>query len=144
MRDKIQIFFMDICDRINQIIEREGLSVASFARRIGAGDQTVRGIVAQRRNKPGYDLILKIAQTFEWLNINWLITGEGEMVDKKAEPNMANQTNECISNDSMLEFINYLREKDIKIEQLIEEKSMWKHKYLTLHEKESLRHSETN
>ncbi len=71
---------MDICDRINEIIKHENLNIASFARKIGIGDQTVRGVVAMRRNKPGFDFIMKIVQTFDWLNAHWLITGEGDMI----------------------------------------------------------------
>lgn len=122
---------MDICDRINQIIEQEGFTIASFARKIGVGDQTVRGVVIQRRNKPGYDFILKIAQTFEWLNIDWLITGQGDM-KVTGQPVSVSPTG--TPSGSLSEIVEYLREKDHKIEQLIEEKSMWKHKYLMLHE----------
>lgn len=104
---------MDICDRINLIIEKEGLTVASFARKIGTGDQTVRGCVVQRRNKPSYEFIAKIIQTFDWLNPRWFITGEGEMIMGKNEPQ-----------PSLDSLIQYLREKDDKIEKLIEEKTL--------------------
>lgn len=104
---------MDICDRINLIIEKEGLTVASFARKIGTGDQTVRGCVVQRRNKPSYEFIAKIIQTFDWLNPRWFITGEGEMIMPKNEPQ-----------PSLDSLIKYLREKDDKIEKLIEEKTL--------------------
>ncbi|MBQ7041256.1 MAG: hypothetical protein IJN66_00905 [Muribaculaceae bacterium] len=104
---------MDICDRINLIIEKEGLTVASFARKIGTGDQTVRGCVIQRRNKPSYEFIAKIIQTFDWLNPRWFITGEGEMIMPKNEPQ-----------PSLDSLIKYLREKDDKIEKLIEEKTL--------------------
>ena len=72
---------MNIIDRLQQVIEHEGLNVASFAKKIGVGDQTIRGIVIQKRNNPGYELIYKISQAFDWLNIEWLITGEGEMMN---------------------------------------------------------------
>lgn len=109
---------MDICERIKQLIEDQNMTIASFARKIGVGDQTVRGIVVQKRNKPGYDVILKIVQTFEWLNMEWLITGEGEM--RKAE--IKQQTYEKdTSNVNMGMFLEYLKEKDGKIEKLIEE-----------------------
>lgn len=109
---------MDICERIKQLIEDQNMTIASFARKIGVGDQTVRGIVVQKRNKPGYDVILKIVQTFEWLNVEWLITGEGEM--RKAE--IKQQTYEKdTSNVNMGMFLEYLKEKDGKIEKLIEE-----------------------
>ncbi len=113
---------MNIIDRLQQVIEHEGLNVASFAKKIGVGDQTIRGIVIQKRNNPGYELIYKISQAFDWLNIEWLITGEGEMIKSPKEGSISDE-------NPTKEIINYLREKDQKIEQLIEEKAVLKFKY---------------
>ena len=104
---------MEINDRINQIIEHEHLSVAAFARKIGIGDQTVRSVCVLRRNKPGFEFLSNLIQTFEWLDSKWLLTGEGSMVRKNcdaAEPRSGN---------SLIELIEYLREKDRRIEQLL-------------------------
>ena len=51
---------MDIIDRLQEIIDYAGLNVSSFAKKIGVVDQTIRGIVVQRRNKPGFDILAKI------------------------------------------------------------------------------------
>jgi polyhydroxyalkanoate synthesis regulator phasin len=59
---------------------------------------------------------VKILQTFDWLNAEWLITGKGEM--EKAE-SVANPDDL----QQLTELIKYLREKDEKIEKLIEEKT---------------------
>lgn len=113
---------MDIAERINQIIDREGLTVASFARKIGVGDQTVRSVCVLKRNKPGFEFLSNLIQTFEWLNAVWVLTGKGEMV-------LDSDRNERCSGDSVAELVKYLREKDEKIERLIEEKTTWKIKY---------------
>lgn len=113
---------MDIAERINQIIDREGLTVASFARKIGVGDQTVRSVCVLKRNKPGFEFLSNLIQTFEWLNPVWVLTGNGEMV-------LDSDRNERCSGDSVAELVKYLREKDEKIERLIEEKTTWKIKY---------------
>lgn len=69
-----------IFDRISQIIEIESNGVlAQFAKKIGSKDQTVRNIVVNRRSYPGYEILLKIIQSIDWLNPDWLITGRGEM-----------------------------------------------------------------
>lgn len=107
---------MDICERIKELIEDQKMTIASFARRIGVGDQTVRGIVVQKRNKPGYDVLLKIAQTFEWLDVEWLITGKGEMRKLVITP----EENEA-KNMNLSVFVDYLKKKDEKIERLLEE-----------------------
>lgn len=108
---------MDIIERLQKVIEYEGLTVSSFARRIGVGDQTVRGIVVQKRNKPGYDLIYRIAQTFEWLSIEWLITGNGEMVKTGGQSG----AEDVYHGISLKELVDYLKEKDRRIETLIRE-----------------------
>lgn len=113
---------MDIAERINQIIDREGLTVASFARKIGVGDQTVRSVCVLKRNKPGFEFLSNMIQTFEWLNPVWVLTGKGEMV-------IESDKNEGCRVDSVAELVKYLREKDEKIERLIEEKMTWKIKY---------------
>lgn len=111
---------MEIVERIQKIMEKEGLNVASFARRVGVVDQTIRGIVVQRRNKPGFDLIVRILQTFVWVNAEWLILGVGEM-SKSEQENVNNSEQHSIK-----DLVMYLKEKDVKIEKLIEEKTEFK------------------
>ena len=111
---------MEIVERIQKIMEKEGLNVASFARKVGVVDQTIRGIVVQRRNKPGFDLIVRILQTFVWANAEWLILGVGEM----SKPEQENVNNS--ERHSIKDLVMYLKEKDVKIEKLIEEKTEFK------------------
>ena len=74
----------NIFDRIRYIIEIEANgNIAAFARMVGVGDQTIRSIATYERNYPGYEVILRICQTFEWLSCEWLIMGIGEY--KKSE-----------------------------------------------------------
>ena len=113
---------MDIIDRLQEIIDYAGLNVSSFAKKIGVVDQTIRGIVVQRRNKPGLDILAKILQTFTWINAEWLITGKGEMIKQETTAKTENSP-------SLTELIQYLREKDLKIEKLIEEKTELKIKF---------------
>ena len=115
---------MEIIERIQQIIDHEKLNISSFAKKIGVVDQTIRGIVIQKRNKPGYDLIVKILQTFNWVDPEWLILGKGEI--QKANKD---KENSAYDTASLKELIDYLKEKDDKIEKLIEEKTELKIKY---------------
>lgn len=115
---------MEIIERIQQIIDHENLNISSFAKKIGVVDQTIRGIVIQKRNKPGYDLIVKILQTFNWVNPEWLILGKGEI--QRANKDTGNSVYDTAS---LKELIDYLKEKDDKIEKLIEEKTELKIKY---------------
>lgn len=114
--------FMDIIERLQKIIEHENLSVSAFARKIGVVDQTIRGIVVQKRNKPSFDMLVKILQTFNWLSAEWLIMGKGSM--EKTKP-----TEKTDDSQQLIEFMKYLREKDEKIELLIKEMTELKAKY---------------
>ncbi len=108
---------MDIIERLQEVINYEGITVSAFARKIGVVDQTIRGIVVQKRNKPSFDILEKIIQTFDWINAEWLLTGKGDMVKAKSCENKE------IYPPETFELIKYLREKDKKIEKLIEEKT---------------------
>ena len=114
--------FMDIIERLQKIIEHENLSVSAFARKLGVVDQTIRGIVVQKRNKPSFDMLVKILQTFDWLSAEWLIMGKGSM--EKTKP-----TEKTDDSQQLIEFMKYLREKDEKIELLIKEMTELKAKY---------------
>lgn len=103
---------MDVTERIQAIITTEGLTVATFARKIGIHDQTIRGIVVQRRNKPGFNVLSKIVLAFPTINSEWLLTGKGEMnIPQKA-------INKKISIE---ELVLYIKEKDEQIELLVKE-----------------------
>ena len=78
-------------------------------------------------------MIVKILQTFNWVNAEWLLLGVGDMV-KASDGGKQDNVENC----SMNELIHYLREKDIKIEKLIEEKTELKVLYELL-KKESAR-----
>lgn len=69
----------DIIDRIQYLIDTEGFTVGSFSKLIGVKDQTIRNSVVQRKNKPSYEVLSAICQSFEGLNARWLLTGKGEM-----------------------------------------------------------------
>lgn len=65
----------NIFDRIQYIIDREGLNISSFSKEIGVVDQTMRNILKRRSSKPGFDVLSKIIQKYAWVDARWLITG---------------------------------------------------------------------
>lgn len=103
------------------IMEHEKMSPAAFSRKIGVGDQTVRSVCVMRRNKPSFDFLSKVVQSFEWLDPFWLLTGEGLMYrPKNARSTGYDEVNK------LKDLIMYLKEKDGKIEKLIEENTALK------------------
>lgn len=129
---------MTINDRINQIIEAEHLTVASLARRLEIGDQTVRSVCVLHRNKPSFEFINKLIHAFEWLNPRWLITGEGEMrIPTNEGHDSPSNTTTSRDIESILEYMHekdirideYLKAKDQKIEDLLIESTTWRVRY---------------
>lgn len=66
-----------IHDRIKYAIEHEGHTVATFARKCGVPDSTLRNLLL-RENKPGYDLMVAIIKAIDkpWCDANWLLMGQ--------------------------------------------------------------------
>lgn len=65
----------NIFDRIQYIIDKEGLNISSFSKEIGAVDQTIRNILKRRGSKPGFEVLSKIIQRYAWVDARWLMTG---------------------------------------------------------------------
>lgn len=135
-------FFMNktdtINDRICTLIEYEGLSIAAFARKINIGDQTVRSVCILKRNRPSFEFITSIVQTYDWLNPKWLLTGEGPMINTDGEDASCKYKSTSFQNmrdllayvrERDVETAEFLREKDKKIEELLVESTEWRMKF---------------
>ncbi|SEF42871.1 hypothetical protein SAMN05216354_0387 [Xylanibacter ruminicola] len=63
-------------DRIKYMIEHEGHTVSSFARKCGVADSTIRSYMTEGR-KPNYDLIVTMIKAINqpWCDANWLVMG---------------------------------------------------------------------
>lgn len=68
-----------INERLSLLIKELGLNNNSFAKAIGVNPVVTFNIIEGRRTKPSFDLLEKIAFTFDNINIYWLIKGEGAM-----------------------------------------------------------------
>lgn len=81
--------YSTIQERIKLIAEKfyngniTAMSKATFISRT-----TINSIIGEKEVSPGYEVIRKLAELSS-LNLNWLITGEGEMLKEKA-PSIAN------------------------------------------------------
>lgn len=64
-----------VIDRISQIIEKEGITKSIFAKRLGISWTSANNIITGR-NVPSYENLVKIIETFEWVDANWLVMGE--------------------------------------------------------------------
>lgn len=70
---------MAINDRISDLIHQLQMNPNSFADTIGVKGTVIYNIIKGRRSKPSYDLLQKIMVTFDAINANWLLQGEGNI-----------------------------------------------------------------
>ena len=81
-------------DRFKQLLEEKGLTATKFAALIKVNASAMSHIL-NGRSKPGFDVLDKIAQAFPDVNLNWLISGKGELFnitpDKEKQAEVAVQ-----------------------------------------------------
>lgn len=65
----------NITDRIVKIMEKEGHTVSTFARKLGISWTSANNIVSGR-NAPNYKTIVKIIESFDNIDANWLVMGQ--------------------------------------------------------------------
>ena len=76
-----------INERINGIIEKEGHTIATFAKKIGVPWTTVKNIVSGR-NAPSYDIMVRIIEAVSWVDANYLVMGETTPTTQNANGNL--------------------------------------------------------
>lgn len=64
-------------ERLKIIVNKEDLTASLFADKIGVQRSSISHILSGR-NKPSLDFILKVVQTFDDVDINWLLNGKGK------------------------------------------------------------------
>lgn len=64
-----------ITDRIVKIMEKKGHTVSTFARKLGISWTSANNIVSGR-NAPNYETIVKIIESFDNIDANWLVMGQ--------------------------------------------------------------------
>lgn len=69
---------MDIKDRIKLIMEQEQMQSGAFAETIGVQQSTLSHVL-NGRNKPSLEVVTKIHQAYNQINLEWLLYGIGNM-----------------------------------------------------------------
>ena len=74
-------------ERLNEFIRSQGLTTIEFERKISASD----GVIRKIRNNTDIQSkwLVKIAENYPILDMNWLLTGEGSMYRSPAVMNEA-------------------------------------------------------
>lgn len=61
------------------IMDREKLTAGAFAESIGVAQATISHILGPRNKYPSTEVILRLHQRYNDVNLAWLLTGEGNM-----------------------------------------------------------------
>ena len=61
------------------IMDREKLTAGAFAESIGVAQATISHILGPRNKYPSTEVILRLHQRYNDINLEWLLTGQGEM-----------------------------------------------------------------
>ena len=104
-------------ERLNEFIRSQGLTTIEFERKISASDGVIRKSIRNNTDIQSKWLV-KIAENYPILDMNWLLTGEGSMYRSPAVMNEAPPPDRD-------EVVKLLREKvadQQKIIDLLEEK----------------------
>ena len=70
--------------RLEILMEKNQLSAAAFAERIGVQRSSVSHILS-KRNKPSLDFFLKIKERYPETDLNWIISGKKTKLTKKTK-----------------------------------------------------------
>lgn len=71
---------MEIKDRIKLIMDKENMIAGTFADSIGVQQSTLSHVI-NGRNRPSLDVVMKIHQRYGYINLEWLLYGNGEMMN---------------------------------------------------------------
>jgi len=72
-----------IGQRFTQLIQHLGLSKNAFAQSLDKTATVIQHLVDER-NKPGYDLLCKVFETYPNVSKDWLLLGQGSMLRGEA------------------------------------------------------------
>lgn len=112
--------------RLSAYLKSKGINNSEFGRLIGVSNAYISSI----RKSIQPDKVEKIANTFPDLNMKWLLTGEGNMLEELTEYSV--QSTQPTDNTAV--FLQLLKDKDAKIAELSEQVGMLKQQIITLQE----------
>lgn len=64
----------DVVERLQEWMDREGHNLNTFAKKTGVSYQTLANVM-DKRNKPSFDIIVKIVSACEGMTADWLMMG---------------------------------------------------------------------
>lgn len=96
-------------NRLRQIIEYYNISIRKFSSLISTNESTIRKILSKNTSIQSNNL-QKIAENFPQINLDWLITGRGEMLLMEQQQEKQQKTPSPVADDTQLQRLQDLLE----------------------------------
>lgn len=135
-----------INDRIYHLINVLNMNPTSFSDSLNVSVTVIFNIIKGRRSKPSFELIFNILSTYDKLNSEWLIKGEGSMwnddivVSERFTPSNVNLESRIRDLLIKISLQNPQSHEHVELEELVvhllKESSEQKHKLVVLHERQ--------
>ena len=110
-------------ERIAQIIQKEDMTAAQFAEKIGISPSSLSHILSGRNN-PSLEVVMKIHKACDYISLDWLLYGEGQMETDVDSDNNIHYTPSLFDE-------NYLR-PNVRLLRNIARKMRLKHRFILL------------
>lgn len=100
-----------IIDRVNDYIQYKGMSIRAFENEAGINYSTISAAI-KRGTELNTATLLKIIDTYDDIDTEWLMTGEGEMLKTKASTGVPDDIEDdpdeelCLPRTDEFEYIN--------------------------------------
>lgn len=107
-----------VLERIKQFIDYKEIAISAFEKSIGMSNASL-GKSLKTGGTIGADKIGNILNVYPEINLRWLITGEGEMLNSPSSPEFVAEHKPVLSNTEIL-LRDLLAEKDAEIRALHE------------------------
>lgn len=111
--------------RLRMFMQAKNINQTQLASTLGyASPEKISRLLRKEGASPSVDIIIDFSNKFEDLNIEWLVTGKGEMEKKKTVTELLKENVEILKVqkqhllDNNNTLINVIKEKDARIERL--------------------------
>lgn len=84
------VIFVNMKDRIASIINKEGVTNAQFADKIGISASSLSHILSGR-NQPSLDVFTKIHEAYPSIRLEWLLEGVGEVCESESDSDVGGE-----------------------------------------------------
>jgi len=88
-----------VSERLDKIMRKYNLTAAKFAEILEVQPSAISHILSGR-NKPSFDFLLRIATKIPEINMEWLITGKGNMTKVVVQQTLFQDSNSSTSNQN--------------------------------------------